>query len=547
MKKQAACMVLAAVFAVQSMSSVSMAASMPENGQEIIQEKGTLKQEIEAYSLDVQERKTGLVMEDGVPHVYDENGTLIRNATPVIDGKKYYVDGDGVAQTGWLRLADWQMYFDPETYTAATGITHIDEKAYLFDENGVEILRSRTEVINGRKYWFQPDGSLMSGWCRLGNWTMYFDPVTYAGARGICEIEGIRYVFDENGVLIKGGTPVIDGKKYYADANGVARCGWLRLADWQMYFDPNTYTAATGITHIDGKAYLFDENGVEILKSRTEVINGKKYWFQPDGSLMSGWCVLGDWRMYFDPDTYEAAIGVRYINGTRYEFDENGVLIEYSSYVGNWIAVQGNTEIRVQISSVLDNRVWGSAEVHSLTSDRVADIDFSGPLDQNGTLTCSYSDDGWGAKGLLKLTLQNRSVHLYTQETGYSSDYTGEWSFGNQNVILVRETEPSYSSYRGTWYCNDGDIPLVLAISDVTGSRISARMMSGDGWTYFVFDQATFSDGIAVASYTDPYGNSGQVRLEFGADSITLHITEWNHVSGDEYGYWVFNGATFTR
>ena len=111
------------------------------------------------------------------------------------------------------------------------------------------------------------------------------------------------------------------------------------------------------------------------------------------------------------------------------------MLIEYSSYVGNWIAVQGNTEIRVQISSVLDNRVWGSAEVHSLTSDRVADIDFSGPLDQNGTLTCSYSEDGWGAKGLLKLTLQNRSVHLYTQETGYSSDYTGEWSFGNQNVI----------------------------------------------------------------------------------------------------------------
>ena len=271
-------------------------------------------------------KKRGLVIEDGLPHVYDENGTLIRNATPVIDGKKYYVDGDGVAQAGWLRLADWQMYFYPGSYAAATGITHIDGKAYLFDENGVEILRSRTEVINGRKYWFQPDGSLMSGWCNLGSWTMYYDPNTYAGARGICEIEGIRYVFDENGVLVKGGTPLIDGKKYYADANGVARSGWLRLADWQMYFDPETYSAAVGITHVDGKAYLFDENGVEILKSRTKVINGKKYWFQPDGSLMSGWCDLGSWRMYFDPITYEAAVGVRKIDGVRYEFDENGVL-----------------------------------------------------------------------------------------------------------------------------------------------------------------------------------------------------------------------------
>ena len=59
------------------------------------------------------------------------------------------------------------MYFDPVTYEAKIGIAEIEGKAYLFDENGVEILRSRTEVIGGKKYWFQPDGSLMSGWCRL--------------------------------------------------------------------------------------------------------------------------------------------------------------------------------------------------------------------------------------------------------------------------------------------------------------------------------------------------------------------------------------------
>ena len=166
----------------------------------------------------------------------------------------------------------------------------------------------------------------MSGWCELGNWTMYYDPETYVGASGITDIDGILYLFDENGVLVKGGTPVVNGKKYYIDAKGIVRTGWLRLADWQMYFDPETYAAAAGITHIDGKAYLFDENGVEILKSRTEVINGKKYWFQPDGSLMSGWCDLGSWKMYFDPETYEAAIGICEIDGIRYEFDENGVL-----------------------------------------------------------------------------------------------------------------------------------------------------------------------------------------------------------------------------
>ena len=81
--------------------------------------------------------------------------------------------------------------------------------------------------------------------------------------------------------------------------------------------------------------------------------------------------------------------------------------------------------------------------VTSLSSDRVADVDFSGKLDSNGTLTYYYSDDGWGTAGQLMLTLQNRKVHLYVQETGYGPgydpDYSGEWSLGNQNVILSRE------------------------------------------------------------------------------------------------------------
>ena len=75
------------------------------------------------------------------------------------------------------------------------------------------------------------------------------------------------------------------------------------------------------------KHICLDENGVEVLKSRTEVINGKIYWFQPDGSLMSGWCQLGDWTMYFDPETYEAAVGRKYVDGECYYlFDRNGVL-----------------------------------------------------------------------------------------------------------------------------------------------------------------------------------------------------------------------------
>ncbi len=272
------------------------------------------------------ETQPGINMIAGTPYVYDEDNNFVTNGTPSVNGVKYFVQ-DGIAQTGLLKLANWQMYADPETYELAAGLKEIDGKTYLFDKNGVEILKSRTEVIDGRKYWFQEDGSLMSGWCTLGSWKMYFDPETFEAAIGVKEIEGTAYLFDANGVLYEGnGTPVVNGKKYFVQ-NGKLKSGWLKLANWQMYFDPETYAAATGVTKIDGKAYLFDKNGVEVLKSRTEVIDGKKYWFQPDGSLMSGWCKLGNWTMYFDPETYVAATGTVLIDGDYFQFDSNGVLI----------------------------------------------------------------------------------------------------------------------------------------------------------------------------------------------------------------------------
>ena len=276
--------------------------------------------------------KRGLVIENGIPYVYDTEGNLIRGGIVEIDGKKYHVSVDGIAETGMWSVGDYDMYFDPETYAAVTGLKEIWGRMYLFDESGVMVERNREGGINGKKYWFDETGAVKCGWIQMeklgapGQWQMYYDPETYAAVTGLTVIDGIPYVFDENGVLVQNQTPVINGNKYYVDGNGAARTGWLRLTHWQMYFDPETYAAATGLTKIGGNAYLFDENGVEILKSRTEVVGGKKYWFQPDGSLLSGWCKLGVWTMYFDPETYEAAIGQVVIDGTEYLFDENGVL-----------------------------------------------------------------------------------------------------------------------------------------------------------------------------------------------------------------------------
>ncbi len=53
--------------------------------------------------------------------------------------------------------------------------------------------------------------------------------------------------------------------------------------------------------NIGGKNYAFDKNGVLITGNGTQVVNGKKYWINADGSVETGWKTLGGWTFYFHP------------------------------------------------------------------------------------------------------------------------------------------------------------------------------------------------------------------------------------------------------
>lgn len=272
---------------------------------------------------------TGAVNVNGKYYLFNRDGLLcLGGGTPEINGKKYWTNPDGSLNAGWLNLGNWRMYFDDSTYTAKIGLSEIKGKRYMFDNNGVMQGYAGTPVINGQKYWVSEDGSLKTGWLNLGNWRMYFDETTCTAKTGLSEIKGKRYMFDSNGVMQGyAGTPIINGKKYWVSEDGSLKTGWLRLGSWTMYFDTTTCAAATGVTRIDGKLYAFDANGIWISGTGTQVINGKKYYFNRDGSIEVGWIKLGDWTMYFDPDTGAAATGIVTVDGKRRLFDSNGILL----------------------------------------------------------------------------------------------------------------------------------------------------------------------------------------------------------------------------
>ena len=286
----------------------------------------------------VEESKTyHLTSEDEKLYICDQDGARLMNGTPEIDGIKYYVQ-NGELCTGWLYLDNYKMYFDPETFEGAKGFQEINGKMYLFNKDSVmQNFAGTTNIsVNGEvnKYWFSDDdASLKTGWLALGSMKLYFDPDTYkAYTNGVYEIDGSRYLFNGDGVVLQNGTPVVNGEKYYCSSTGELKTGWLYLTNWKMYFDPETYAAGVGFREIGGKMYLFNSDGVMQNYAGTTLINlngeNKKYWFSTDdASLKTGWLTLGNMKLYFDPETYAAYTdGVYGIDGQKYLFNSDGVM-----------------------------------------------------------------------------------------------------------------------------------------------------------------------------------------------------------------------------
>ncbi len=294
---------------------------------------GSWKMYFDTTTYAARTKADGVTDINGHKYLFNADGIMQNFAgTTMIDGEKYWFSEEGYLKNGWLKLGDWTLYFDKNTYKGAAGVTTIDGKTYLFDSNGI-LRTSGTPLVDGKKYYIAADNTLKSGWLYLGNWKMYFDTTTYAArtkADGVTDINGHKYLFNADGIMQNfAGTTMIDGAKYWFSEEGYLKNGWLKLGDWTLYFDKTTYKGAAGITKIDGKTYLFDDNGI-LKTSGTPMVNGKKYFVNADNELVSGWVNYGGAKMYFDPNTYQGAAGITTVNGKKLIFDSNGLLVSGS-------------------------------------------------------------------------------------------------------------------------------------------------------------------------------------------------------------------------
>ena len=76
--------------------------------------------------------------------------------------------------------------------------------------------------------------------------------------------------------------------------------GWVTEDAGTMYLN-SAGDATKGIAEIDGKAYVFDDEGI-LLSGWQENVSDEKIYVNQDGTLASGWTKINDFIYYFNDD-----------------------------------------------------------------------------------------------------------------------------------------------------------------------------------------------------------------------------------------------------
>lgn len=207
-----------------------------------------------------------------------------------------------------------------------------------------------------------------------------------------CDILGNRFRLDEGWYYIKGkwyyfdrwgrkvtGPQTIDGKQYEFTDEGYVREGWEKGEDGtSSYHDKDKGKVKSSWQSIDGKWYYFNKDGVMLTGLQTinnnkyylgsdgamltgiQVVDGKRVYFASSGEMQFGWITVNGKQYYCDPWTGEIVCNqVRNINGKNYKFLSDGSLM-VSGWVDNntYVDSNGQTVSRANTHSDTQFRLY---------------------------------------------------------------------------------------------------------------------------------------------------------------------------------------------
>lgn len=310
---------------------------------------------------------------------YMGSDTYMLTGWQTINGAKYYLNpGSGAMQTGWLLLDGKWYYLNASGAMVSDGWTWIGSGCYYFDKDGV--MAADTWVGD---YYVDASGAWVQGWVKPGwiasggRWWYRHKDGGYTASNWEL-IDGHWYYFDGAGWMTTG-WQLVGGAWYYMDGSGVMQTGWLEQGEAKYYLS-SSGAMLTGWQIIDSKWYYFNASGVmekdtwigdyyvdekgvwDISKVKPQwILSGNRWWYRHgDGSYTkSDWEKIDGKYYYFDNAGWMVT-GWKLIEGKWYYMNGSGVKVT-NAWIGNYY-VDGSgvmaTDTWIGNYYVDENGVW---------------------------------------------------------------------------------------------------------------------------------------------------------------------------------------------
>lgn len=348
-----------------------------------------------------------------------------------INGTDYYFSpSTGAKETGWLKLtvdgtvkkyclgSDGKLrkncwivsnqYYASNTGELLTGLQTVNGNLYFFRKSGKKVT-SKKKAIGSDTYYFQSDGSAaVNKWAQISSKYYYFEA---DGKMAKNKWIG-NYFVDPNGVRTnqtkKTGWQTIDGKKYYFDNNGSMMLGWQTIS---------------------GATYYFDSNGVMLTGIQTINPSGKKYYFYSSGQMAVSTTIAVGTKQY----TINASGVVTSEESIKISGDTVGVkIVNFAlQYVGNPYVYGGTSLTKGADCSGFVQTVFSNFNIKLL---RVADDQMKGP-------SASYISNYGYKKAVVVETSSMQPGDLVFYGAGNYASHVGIY-IGNGQIVHASNSQP---------------------------------------------------------------------------------------------------------
>lgn len=446
----------------------------------------------------------------------DSNGDMV-TSTVIEDGENYYyVDSSGARVTNsWKAVAkdDYDDNFeDAEYYWMYFGS---DGKAYTDSTS--------PETINGNKYMFDSEGHMMYGFVDAngdmltsGDASDVYDSQWYFGgwndgAMKTGWVDVTAYLTDEedyedndsNWVYYKSGgkratdtTMTINGYKYTFDSNGIMISGWkdTEVASTSTASASTTYTYYTesGSMKKNTWVYAIPDESV----NQDDYDDGTYRWFYANSS---GALITND---------------AKKISGKWYYFGSDGIMVSGLVHL-NDDTISSATEVVTDF------------DMDEVTGDEIKSLDLS---DGSG-LYYFGADDSDGAmkkSATVKLELEDDTYTFYFDANGNAYNGLKSSKYYQNGILLTADSDDGYEVIEvvSASDATDGTAKYVL-VSDTGAVKTSGTVKDDNGNYYAIHDgKIGFFREDDLASKAASAYKSGGTSATFTDDGTTYTVED---------------------